>query len=357
MNLVVNGHNIIEILIVTYIISFLGVFLTKKIAVHVNAIDLPSERRVHTKPTPRLGGLAIYASFLLGYMFYGDLSVQMLSILIASFFLVMIGLFDDIKSDDMKSIKSRYKLLVHIFVAAIVVFYGNLYFNEITLLGYTFYLPKLVNQLFSMFFIVGAINAINLIDGIDGLSSGISSIYFATIAIIAFILNKTSGLDIILCIIMLGSTLGFLTHNFPPAKTFIGDNGSTFLGFMIAIIALLGYKVATIQSLVIPILILAVPIFDTALAILRRIVHHKKIGDPDKQHFHHQLLNMKFSTRTTVLIIYAINIAFSIVSIFYVLGDNKIAIIIYVIMMILLLFIVLKTNILFDHNKKKDTKK
>ena len=151
---------------------------------------------------------------------------------------------------------------------------------------------------------------------------------------------------------MLGSTLGFLLHNFNPASIFMGDSGSLFLGFMISIIALLGFKAATLTSLIIPLLILAIPIFDTVLAIFRRLLKGESIGTPDKEHFHHQLLKMKFSTRVTVLIIYFINILFALVSIFYVLGDNEIAIAIYIALMILLLFLVLKTDILFDHKKK-----
>ena len=348
MNFIVNDHNILEILIITYIVSFLLVFVTKKLAVHVGALDMPNERKVHHKPMPRLGGLAVYGAFLFGYIMYGSLTTQMLSILIGSFIIVVLGFIDDIKP-----LRAKDKLLVQFIVASIVVFYGKLYFDEITLLGYTWFFPTIINQLIAMFFIVGAINAINLIDGLDGLSSGSSSIYFATIAIIAFILNQKQGLDIVLCLIMLGSTLGFLTHNFPPAKTFIGDCGSTFLGFMIAVIALLGFKVTTITSLVIPLLILAIPIFDTALAILRRVINHKKIGAPDKQHFHHQLLKMKFSPKVSILIIYGINILFSAVSIFYVLGDNQVAMVIYIILMILLLYIVINTDILFEHKKKR----
>ena len=271
----------------------------------------------------------------------------MISILIGSFLIVMLGIFDDIKP-----IAAKYKFLVQLIAAAIVVFYGKLFFNELSILGLNLSFSDIVGKIISIFFIVGAINAINLIDGLDGLCSGISSIYFTTVAIIAFILNRLNGLDIILCLIMLGSTLGFLVHNFPPAETYLGDCGSTFLGFMIAIIALLGFKVTTLTSLVIPIIILAIPIFDTALAILRRIIHHKSIGEPDKEHFHHQLLKMKFSHRVTILIIYGINILFSAVSIFYTLGDNKIAIIIYIILMLLLLFVVAKTDILFEHKKK-----
>ena len=348
MNFIVNEHNIIEILLITFIISFILVYVTKKLAHHIGALDIPNERKVHKEPMPRLGGLAIYGSFLFGYMAYGSITTQMISILIGSFLIVMIGLFDDIKP-----IRAKYKFLVQLVAAAIVVFYGKLYFTELSILGLNLTFGGTIGKIISLFFIVGAVNAINLIDGIDGLCAGISSIYFITVAIIAFILNRLQGLDIILCLIMIGSTLGFLVHNFPPAKTFMGDCGSTFLGFMIAIIALLGFKVTTLTSLIIPVIILAIPIFDTALAILRRLLHHKKIGEPDKEHFHHQLLKMRFSTRVTIIIIYAINILFSIVSIFYTLGDNKMAMIIYIILMILLLFIVIKTDILFKHKEER----
>ncbi len=347
LNFVVNNYNILEILLVTYIVSFLLVFLTKKIAIHVNALDYPNERKVHKKPMPRLGGLAIYGAFLFGYIMYGTINTQMISILISSFILVLLGVFDDIKP-----IRAKVKLLVQIVVALIVVLYGKLYFSEISILGLKLFLPIWLNKAIAVFFIVGAINAINLIDGLDGLCAGISSIYFITISIIALILNKMNGLDTILCIIMLGSTLGFLTHNFPPAKVFMGDCGSTFLGFMIAVIALLGFKGATFTSLVIPVVILAVPIFDTLFAILRRIIKHKSIDEPDMNHLHHQLLKMKFSPKVTMLIIYGIDILFSTVSIFYVLGDNQVSMIVYLIMMTLLLYIVANTDILYEKKDK-----
>ena len=216
--------------------------------------------------------------------------------------------------------------------------------------------PYIVNALISVIFIVAITNAIILIDGLDGLAAGISAINFGTIAIIAFTVNKIGGLDIILSLIMLGSTIGFLGHNFPPAKIFMGDSGSLFLGFMIAVISLLGFKMATITSLVVPLLILAIPIFDTLLAILRRLLKGESIGKPDKEHFHHQLLKMKFGTAKTVLVIYIINILFSTIPIFYILGDTKQAITLYLILMILLLFLVLKTDILFVHNKKQNNK-
>lgn len=347
MDLVVNGHNVFIIVIVTFLASLILVPIVKKIAIHINAMDEPNERKIHKVPMPRLGGLAIFLAFLLGYMLYGEISTQMLSILIGSFLLILVGIVDDIHS-----VKARYKLIVQIVAAAIVVLYGDLSFTELSVFGYNIYFNDFFGALLSILFIVAITNAINLIDGLDGLAAGISSIYFLTIAIIAFILNRIGGLDVIISLIMLGSTLGFLFHNFPPAKIFMGDTGSLFLGFMISIIALLGYKVTTFTSLIVPIIILAIPIFDTVFAILRRLLKGQNIGVADKEHFHHQLLKMKYSPTKSILIIYVIDIAFAAVSIFYILGDNQIAIAIYVVLMILLLFVILKTDVLFEHKKK-----
>lgn len=347
MNLIVNNIDILEIIIITFLVSLFLVPIAKKCASHVGAMDLPNERKIHSKPMPRMGGLAIYFSFLVGYILYGEITTQMLSILIGSFIIILLGIFDDIKP-----IPAKIKFLVQIIAALIVVIYGQIYFNEISFLGLHLKFSLYTSYILSTIFIVAITNAINLIDGMDGLSSGISSIYFATIAIIAIIFNRIGGLDIVLCLIMLGSTLGFLAWNFPPAKIFMGDSGSLFLGFMISIISLLGFKVATLTSLVIPVIILAIPIFDTVLAIFRRILKGESIGEPDKEHFHHQLLKMKFTTKTSLVIIYSVNIMFSAISIFYAMGNIREAIIIYVILMILLLFVILKTNILYEHKEK-----
>ena len=340
MNLEVNGFNVFFIVAITFLISALLTPLVKKIAIHIGALDYPNARKIHKVPMPRLGGLAIYVAFLIGYAIFGEINTQMISILI--------GIFDDIKP-----IKARYKLLAQIFAALFVVIYGQVYFTEISFLGLKIYISKYLSYAISTLFIVAITNSINIIDGLDGLAAGVSSIYFLTIAIIAFLINQIGGLDIILSLIMLGATLGFLLYNFPPARIFMGDTGSLFLGYMISIIALLGFKITTITSLVVPLCILAIPIFDTAFAILRRLLKHQNIGVADKEHFHHQLLKMRYSPTASILIIYFINILFAAVSIFFVLGDNKIAIAIYVALMILLLFVVLKTDILYDHTKRK----
>lgn len=167
-------------------------------------------------------------------------------------------------------------------------------------------------------------------------------------------LNNSSGLDTILTFIMLGSTLGFLFHNFNPASIFMGDSGSMFLGYMIAVISLLGYKNITFTSFIVPIFLLAIPILDTLFAILRRLLNHKPISMPDKNHLHHQLLKKNFSQKKTVLIIYFIDLLFAIASIIYVLGDFIEGLIIYGILFIIVLILIIKTDIIFERKKKND---
>ena len=350
MNLVVNGHSVYLMAITSFLVSLILVPICKKVSVHINALDIPNKRKVHTKPMPRLGGLAIFLSFLINYMIFGQPTTQMLSIIIASFIIILFGIVDDINP-----LKARYKLIGQLIASIIIVFYGGIVLKDAYIFNYYLDFGGLAPYV-TIFFILACINIINLIDGLDGLAGGISSIYFLTIAIMALLTNRIGGLDIILSIIMLGATLGFLVFNFPPASIFMGDTGSQFLGFMIAIISLLGFKNITFKSFLIPLIILAIPIFDTLFAILRRTLKGEPIGSPDKEHFHHQLLKLKFSTKTSIVLIYLINLAFAAVSIFITIGDNKIASYIYIALIILLLFVVIRTDILFEHKKIKEKK-
>ena len=200
--------------------------------------------------------------------------------------------------------------------------------------------------------ILACINCMNLIDGLDGLATGISSIYFLTIGIIT-IFRLSNVLDYILCFIMLGSCLGFLVHNFYPAKIFMGDSGSMFLGFIIGVIALLGFKNVTLTSFFIPFMVIAIPFLDTLFAIFRRILKKEKITTPDRFHIHHQLLNLNFSHKTTVIIILIIDLLFAIASSIYVLIDNNLGYLIYGILLVLVLIFVLNTNVVFDFKKEK----
>lgn len=327
---------------ITFIVVLSIVPLIKKLAFHIGALDIPNERKVHTKPMPRLGGLGIYMGFLLGYMIFGEPSSIMNSILIGSFIIVLTGVVDDIKP-----LKASTKFIGQLISALIVVFYGNLVMHELSAFGIIVDFGILAYPI-TIFFILGCINCINLIDGLDGLAAGISSIYFMTIGIIATIQGKI-GLDCVLTFVMLGSTLGFLVHNFNPASIFMGDSGSMFLGFIIAVIALLGFKNVTMTSLIIPLLILAIPILDTIFAILRRFIKGEKISKPDKFHIHHQFLNRNFSQRTTVLIIYLINLLFAMASIVYFLKDRTLGYIIYFTLTFIVVLLIMKTNIVYEH--------
>ncbi len=334
------------LLIVAMIIPFV-----KKIAEHINAIDIPDARKVHTKPIPRLGGLGIFFGFLVGYMLFGQSTVQMNSILIGSFIIILTGIFDDIKP-----ISAKAKLLGQIMASCVIVFYGNILLNNITVLGLDINFGILAYPI-TILFIVACTNIINLIDGLDGLSGGISSIFYLSTIVICFFQSRYMELEFVLSLLMLGSTLGFLVHNFHPAKIFAGDSGALFMGFTIAVISLLGFKTTAITSIFIPLTILSVPIFDTLFAIVRRLLKHQSISTPDKQHFHHQLLKMKFSHRNTVLIIYLITALFSTASILYTLHDTKdvfIGRIIYGILLIFVVIFVFKTDIITTKREKNE---
>ena len=327
---------------ITFLFVVLFMPVVKKIAVHIGAMDIPGERRVHKVPIPRLGGLGIYIGFLVGYMLFGWESVQMNAILIGSFIIVITGIIDDIKP-----IPARYKLVGQIIAAAVIPFYSGIVLKDISAFGlyinFDWFSP-----IVTIIFIVAIMNCINLIDGLDGLAGGISAIYFLMIGIIAIVLNNSSGLDVILTCIMFGATLGFLVYNFNPASIFMGDSGSLFLGYIIAVISLLGYKNVTFTSLIVPIFLLAIPILDTLFAIIRRTLKHESIAVADKSHLHHQLLKLNFSVKKSVLIIYMVDILFAIASIIYVIGDQKHGIIIYSLLFLVVVVLILKTDIISD---------
>lgn len=335
---------IILMVSVTFLISALLMPFIKNLANQIGAVDVPRSRHIHKKVMPKLGGLGIFISFLIGYMIFGEPSSRMNAILIGSFIIILTGVIDDIKE-----LKALHKLLGQVAAASVIVFYGQILIKELTAFGLYIDFGIFAYPI-TLFFILGCINCINLIDGLDGLMGGISSIYFLTIGIISAIQGKM-GLEFVLTFIMLGSTLGFLVHNFNPAKIFAGDTGSMFEGFIIAVISLLGFKNVMMSSLIIPLLVLAIPILDTLFAILRRTLKGESISKADKFHIHHQLLNRNFSQRATVLIIYVIDLLFAISSIVYVLKDQILGYIIYGILLIIIITFVAKTNVVFDHEQ------
>jgi UDP-GlcNAc:undecaprenyl-phosphate/decaprenyl-phosphate GlcNAc-1-phosphate transferase len=280
-----------------------------KIALKLGITDQPNSRKVHVKQTPSMGGLAIYIGFLNCIWFSNIQNDFLLPILIGTVVIIITGLLDDYLV-----LSPPLKLTGQIIAAAIVIQSGvvvefiNVPFGSIVYLGW-FSVPL------TLIWILGITNAINLIDGLDGLAAGVTSIVLLTISIIA--LGMFNYFVVMLAIILLGANLGFLVHNFYPAKIFMGDTGSLFLGFMLSVISLLGFKNVTLFSLIIPVLILGVPISDTFFAIIRRAVNKQPLSHPDKSHLHHCLMRIGYSHRQTVIIIYVISTLFGLFAILF----------------------------------------
>ncbi len=282
-------------------LSLLLVPVVGKLAIKIGAVDKPNARKVHTKIMPRMGGLAIYISFFLVLFLSQGLTRELIGLFLGGTVLVLVGIVDD-----MKDIPAKVKLCGQILAACIVVSFGvrvnfmtNIFFDGMFQLS-------IFSAPFTVLWIVSIINAVNLIDGLDGLAAGISTIAAATMAIVGY--ASQQYLMASMAMILIGATLGFLKYNFHPAKIFMGDTGSMFLGYNLAVFAVMGFaKSFTLLSLVPPILVLAIPILDTLFAIIRRKMNHKPIFKPDKNHLHHCLLKYGFSHRDTVLIIYAVS--------------------------------------------------
>ncbi|WP_449623019.1 glycosyltransferase family 4 protein [Robertmurraya sp. Marseille-Q9965] len=283
--------------------------LVMKFAILIGATDKPNERKVHDKVMPRLGGLAIFIGVVVGY-FVGGLHQdgKITGITVAGIIIIAIGILDD-----KFELSPKIKLLGQ-FLAAVVVVLSGLTIDILYIPFVGEFDPGLWTYPITIFWIVAITNIINLIDGLDGLAAGISAIVISTIA---FLAGANGNLLILtLSLIVLGSIIGFLFYNFYPAKIFMGDTGSLFLGYCISVISLLGvYKSVTLFSFVVPIIILGVPIFDTLFAIIRRLVNKRPISSPDKEHLHHRLLSLGLSHRNTVLMIYSLGIIFSIAAI------------------------------------------
>ncbi|NRD76685.1 undecaprenyl/decaprenyl-phosphate alpha-N-acetylglucosaminyl 1-phosphate transferase [Bacillus sp. BRMEA1] len=297
-------------LIVCFVLSILITPLIKKLAFTIGATDRPNQRKVHQKIMPRLGGLAIYLSFIAGIVLLRPEIQSAGAIILGCSIIVVTGICDDIFE-----LPAKIKLLGQLIAAVTVVFVGDLQVVFINLpfggqLEFGFLSIPL-----TIIWIVGITNAINLIDGLDGLAAGVSSIALITISGMAMI--QGNFFVVAAGLILLASTLGFLIYNFHPASIFMGDTGALFLGFMISVLSLLGFKNVTFISFIIPVIILGVPISDTFFAILRRIIHKKPLSAPDKSHLHHCMLRMGFSHRQTVLLIYAMAAFFGLVAVIY----------------------------------------
>lgn len=337
-------------LLVAFLISFASTPAVIAVANKIKALDIPKdERRVHKKPIPLIGGLAIFYGFVISVLCFGVIDKAVMGILIGALIMVTVGVIDD-----MKDLPAKVKLVFQIIAALIAVgsglsieyianpfsrWFGSAYINL-----------KWLSVPITVIWIVGVTNAVNLIDGLDGLAAGISSI--ASVTFLALTIFSQNLNIAIMTAALAGACFGFLPYNFNPAKIFMGDTGSTFLGYVLACISVQGLlKVHALISFAVPVLILGLPIFDTLFAIIRRILTGRSPMSPDRGHLHHRLIDMGFSQRQTVAILYTLTSILCLTAVVMSLKDTLRAII----LVVAVLAIILVSTLVME-NKKASVK-
>lgn len=333
---------------VAIFISFFLTPLVRKLAFKIGAIDIPKdERRVHKEPMPLLGGVAIYAGVVITCLMFIPIDKTLISILVGGTIILISGIIDD-----MKGLSPKLKILFQL-LAGLSLIIGDVKVdfvtNPFTANNTVIYL-KWLSIPITLFWVVGITNTLNLIDGLDGLAAGVAMISSLSLTFVADKFGYTTV--IIISAIIAGSTMGFLPFNFNPAKIFMGDTGALFLGFMLAAISIEGVmkSVATI-AIIVPIIILGVPIFDTTFAIFRRILSGRSIMSADKGHLHHRLLARGYSQRKTVLILYAISGVFGLFAVLIAKANSQQAVYLSVVLFALTIVVAAKVGLFGSKNK------
>ncbi|MGT2934209.1 MraY family glycosyltransferase [Streptococcus catagoni] len=312
------------VLIGALLISLLLTPLVRLLSFKVGAVDQPNARRVNKVPMPSSGGLAIFMSFLIATLFFVPMVSTkvfmeglsyfeyILPVVLGAMMVTLTGFLDDIFE-----ISPKLKMLGIVFGATIIWGFTNFRFDsfKIPFGGPLLLFGPFLTYILTILWIISITNAINLIDGLDGLVSGVSIISLVTMAIVSYFFLPQKDFFLTLTIlILIASIVGFFPYNYHPAIIYLGDAGALFIGFMIGVLSLQGLKNATAVVVVTPVIILGVPIMDTAVAIIRRSLSGKKFYEPDKMHLHHRLLSMGFTHRGAVLVVYGIALLFSLIS-------------------------------------------
>jgi len=305
--------NFLLIFFMALLLSLLFTPVAIWLAPKIGAVDIPKDgRRMHTKPMPRFGGMAIFIGVTASISIFLGTDERVLGIIIGGICIYALGVIDDLKG-----MPAKAKLLGQIGCASIVFAYGIRIQFVTNHFGFGHsYLVGITSFIITIIWIVGITNTVNLIDGLDGLAAGVAAIASLAIAYTAYIhgMNTVS----LAMLAIAGSAIGFLPYNFHPARIFMGDSGSLFLGFMLATLSIMGpVKGATIFATLVPVLVLGIPIFDTAFAILRRIINRRPIMEADKGHLHHRMMAVGLGQRRTVLMIYGISAVMGIAAILY----------------------------------------
>lgn len=292
-------------LLAAAVVALISTPVVKSLAFKIGAVDVPKDgRRMHNHPIPRMGGLAIFFGFILSVLLFTPLTQQLRGMLLGAVIIVILGILDDIYA-----LPAKPKFLVQIVAALVAVHAGNkieFLSNPNIFSSEPYWELGWLSIPISVLWIVGITNAVNLIDGLDGLACGVSTISSMTLLVIALIVSETDVA--VLMAALAGSCIGFLPYNLNPAKIFMGDTGSTFLGFILASVSIQGlFKFHMIISFAVPFLMLGLPIFDTCFAILRRVSKGQSPMSPDRGHIHHRLIDMGFTQKQAVATLYIIS--------------------------------------------------
>lgn len=338
--------------VLAFLIAFFVTPLAKKIAFKVGAIAKPRKRDMHTKPIPRMGGIAIFSGFMITFLcviwYLPIINIkQVVGIFIGCSIIFLLGFFDDIYE-----LAAKPKFLIQILAATIVALCGiRIDFFTIPFIGtseqsiHMFAIPATV------IWIVGITNAVNLIDGLDGLAAGVSSIASLCLMVLSIYAGFPPGA--LLTATLAGACIGFLPYNFNPASIFMGDTGSTFLGFTLGITSVMGLlKGYTIATIFVAVLVLGLPIFDTSFAIIRRFLAGRPIMSPDRGHLHHRLVDHGYSQKQAVVTLYGISGVLGLLAIAFFNGDLKFAVLIFIFMGILLYY---TAKTMSSHTKDKES--
>jgi len=292
-------------LLAAALIALVTTPVVRSLAFKMRAVDVPKDnRRMHSHPIPRMGGLAIFLGFLFSVLIFVPLTDELRGMLLGAVVIVVLGVLDDIYA-----LPAMPKFLVQIGAALIAVLQGNVIThlsNPNLFSASPIWNLGVLSIPFSVLWIVAITNAVNLIDGLDGLACGVSAISSMTLLVIALTVSEPQVA--LLMAALSGACLGFLPYNLNPAKIFMGDTGSTFLGYVLAVVSIQGlFKYATIISFAVPFLLMGLPIFDTCFAILRRVSHGQSPMAPDRGHIHHRLIDMGLSQKQAVAVLYVIS--------------------------------------------------
>ena len=303
---------IIEVLIIGILVAYVTTPLSIKIAYKLDIIDKPrDDRRVHSRPIPRFGGMGIVLGSMVAMIIPAGMNSSIRVAMLGGFMMYALGVADDIMD-----LKPMVKFSGQVITASFMYMMGiRIRFINLMLAPVEngskamLYFGAGIAYLITVLWIVGITNAVNLMDGLDGLAAGSTAIMALSLAYVAYIHGIRLGMMpvcIAFCAVAAGC-LGFLPYNFAPAKTFMGDGGALYLGYMIAVLSVISpLKRATMVGAIVPMLVLAVPIFDTAFAMVRRVFRHESIMKADRGHLHHHLMAAGFGQRRSVLIIYGI---------------------------------------------------